>query len=605
MLNPEARTLLFDILRPPEGYILDAAVATTYTLDLLALLTAPVAFSLFEADDFATLLSRDSLALLDSLRRYADRLTVFCEAGQIAFPALQFPQLAYLEQAVVQCRKPRPGASFHPKVWVLRYTSAEGPVRYRFACLSRNLTFDRSWDTVLTLDGVLGDATNDRNSPLVRFLRALPSQATATVEPAVADRLDLLATELARVTFDVPEGFEDLRFHPLGIEGMRTFPVPADSQPLLVISPFVSTSGIRRLARGRSRVTLITRQETLDTVDCSAPEIAKYYVLASNTSPVEGDEDTTAVARGLHAKCYVTEAGAKARVYTGSANATEAGLGHNVEFLVELIGPRARFGIDAVLSSQPGNTRFVDVLQEVTLPPLAACDEVEEGLRSALEQARDLVAEASLRGMLTEHEPTYTLEVLSAAPLKWPAAVTARCWPVGLGRAWARAFTDSTSVTFEGLALENVSGFLAFEVRAALDQKECVETFVVNVPIAGLPTDRRERLLRTVLTDRRSVMHYLHMLLATDGRELASELAASETHRRSEAGRMVPVRETALLESLLRSLRESPARLDDVERLVRDLGSRSTTDGDLLPENFLELWAPLWQARKEMATWQS
>ncbi|MBI3264517.1 MAG: hypothetical protein HYZ58_15425 [Acidobacteria bacterium] len=57
MLEPHARTLLFDILRPPEDHRLDIAVATTYTLDLLALLTAPVAFSLFEVDDQAELLN--------------------------------------------------------------------------------------------------------------------------------------------------------------------------------------------------------------------------------------------------------------------------------------------------------------------------------------------------------------------------------------------------------------------------------------------------------------------------------------------------------------------------------------------------------------------
>ena len=45
MLEPEERSLLFDALRPPLGYQLDTAVGTTYSLDLLALATVPVAFT--------------------------------------------------------------------------------------------------------------------------------------------------------------------------------------------------------------------------------------------------------------------------------------------------------------------------------------------------------------------------------------------------------------------------------------------------------------------------------------------------------------------------------------------------------------------------------
>jgi hypothetical protein len=41
MLEPDGRTLLLDALRPPLGYQLDAAAGTTYSLDLVSLLTAP------------------------------------------------------------------------------------------------------------------------------------------------------------------------------------------------------------------------------------------------------------------------------------------------------------------------------------------------------------------------------------------------------------------------------------------------------------------------------------------------------------------------------------------------------------------------------------
>ena len=48
MLEPRDRLLLLEALRPPEGFRFDQGLGTTYTLDLLALLTAPLAFTWFE-----------------------------------------------------------------------------------------------------------------------------------------------------------------------------------------------------------------------------------------------------------------------------------------------------------------------------------------------------------------------------------------------------------------------------------------------------------------------------------------------------------------------------------------------------------------------------
>ncbi len=51
MLQPTDRRLLFDALAPPTGFKLDFAVGTTYTLDLFALLSAPVAFAFSDWQD--------------------------------------------------------------------------------------------------------------------------------------------------------------------------------------------------------------------------------------------------------------------------------------------------------------------------------------------------------------------------------------------------------------------------------------------------------------------------------------------------------------------------------------------------------------------------
>ena len=75
MLEPHARTLLVDALRPPEGFVLDCGIGTTYSLDLLALLTAPLAFTMFDTSGDGDRPKANTLEVLESLRRYADRLT--------------------------------------------------------------------------------------------------------------------------------------------------------------------------------------------------------------------------------------------------------------------------------------------------------------------------------------------------------------------------------------------------------------------------------------------------------------------------------------------------------------------------------------------------
>ena len=172
MLEPQERRQLLDCLRPPEGYSLDAAVGTTYTLDLLALLTAPVAFTFFDWEDESGRPTANPHALLAAIRRNADRMALFCQAGRIAIPIGHKLLYSYLEDSVFEAMPRDDRGAFHPKVWFLRYTAPDQPVRYRFLCLSRNLTFDRSWDTALVLEGTLQDRKRaySRNRPLSDFL---------------------------------------------------------------------------------------------------------------------------------------------------------------------------------------------------------------------------------------------------------------------------------------------------------------------------------------------------------------------------------------------------------------------------------------------------
>src|SRR5689334_1370386 len=129
MLEPNERTLLRAALEPPEDFTLDYALGTTFSLDLLALLTLPLAFTMFDRAREEASGTEESVELLASLRRYAERMAIFYQAGRIPFPSARYPQFASLEQSIVACRNPS-GGLFHPKVWILRYENKAKAVRY-------------------------------------------------------------------------------------------------------------------------------------------------------------------------------------------------------------------------------------------------------------------------------------------------------------------------------------------------------------------------------------------------------------------------------------------------------------------------------------------
>ena len=70
MLEPGKRLLYLEELRPPEGYQLDRAIATTFSLDLLSLLMAPLSMVLHESQSRDEFL-RNPMAALEAIRRSA------------------------------------------------------------------------------------------------------------------------------------------------------------------------------------------------------------------------------------------------------------------------------------------------------------------------------------------------------------------------------------------------------------------------------------------------------------------------------------------------------------------------------------------------------
>src|SRR5260370_18608992 len=83
------------------------------------------------------------------------------------------------------------------------------------------------------------------------------------------------------------------------------------------------------------------------------------------------------------------------RVFTGSFKATSPALEHNVEFMVELVGKKSRFGVDQFLRQVKGETNFADLLQPYDVsPPSVPADATARRPHDLLHSAQQALAAA-------------------------------------------------------------------------------------------------------------------------------------------------------------------------------------------------------------------
>jgi hypothetical protein len=603
MLEPGRRHLYLDALRPPAGYALDKAIGTTFSLDLPTLLTVPLSFALFDHAESREEMLKDPVALLEALRRYADRIRLFTQAGRVAAPAVSHPLYAYLESMVVEANAPDEAGVFHPKCWVLRFVRGD-EVRYRFLCLTRNLSADLSWDTVLALDGELTDRTRafSRNHPLGNFVAALPGLTSKAGE--LSSFVEPLADEVRRVNFRVPPGFEDeLMFHPLGLDGKSSRPLAARRDRMLIVAPFLSEDVLSDLAGSGS--VLVSRAESLDEID---PAVLRgfrevYYFDDSASEPeqpeIDGEDDgPEIVRRGLHAKLFVADDGWYANLWTGSANATNNAQYRNVELLVQLRGKKKDIGIDALIGTDEAPNAFRNLLRPYEIPKeRSSAHLTTKEMENALEAVRRDLSRAglALRIERASGKEGHDVTMTGTRPLGPLGGIKARCWLVSLGESHARDLDEllrDGQIRFPDVSMLGLSSFVAFEISLEKPPHVLRRRFALNLPVTGMPEERLGCVLTTIVQDRASLLRYLLLLLEENDAESEAGGAFTESLR---GVAWSTLRGPALLEALVRTAARSPERLRRVKELLDDLRA-SGSGGALLPEELDAIWPPIWAA---------
>lgn len=585
MLAPDDRITLRDQLRPPDGFELNFAVATSFTLDLDAVLVAPLAFAPSGLDAV-----HDPVALMEAARRTTNRLAVFSQVGHVRVPSKYSPLMEFLEPVLHEVQPIAPGYLFHPKIWVVRYIAADGATRIRLICGSRNLTNDTSWDAVVTLDGTpTGRRQRESNRPLRELVRHLPTITTRSLPSDLVGQIEQLAIDAGRTEWHQPDLIELVSFHALGIDldgAEKDWASALEGDRRLAISPFLDADTVNSLAT-ECDLTLVSRSEAMDALGAEPFEGVTTKVVTS-TAHLDVEPEQTESGRslmgGLHAKVYVIEWGKRTRLVLGSANATAAGFrDRNVEFGVALKGPRKLIGIDAFLGPQAPFASLLATHEVNATCPTDTDDELGRSLEAELRKLAKV--RFTVECIPDETTARHRLRLASDRPVELRRERSLQIELLTLPGRGARHTTGAIEIEFDGVATVDVTPFVALTISEGSGSRRCV----VRAELVNEPDDRLDRIVAQTISSPGAFRRYLALCL---GWEPARSVGAG-----GPIAGGVPAGDTVaarfgddLFEQLLRTAAQNPEQVralqGTVERLATTADGRAT-----FPPGFEQLWA--------------
>ena len=607
-LTPETRVLLTDALRPPAGYRVEVAVGTTYSLNLTALLLAPLSFALFDQGNSEEIGAVDPIRLLEAVRRYADHTTMFCQAGGIHVPSKYPSILTFLEDSVQEVIPPRIGRTFHPKIWAIRFIDQDGSQRHRVIILSRNMTFDRSWDTALALDEDV-NGTIDA-APAAQFVAKLGTLARPRLDDTRIADLESLQFTLGQISLAAPAPFTSGELVPMGMGDESVWPFPDQGKRILAISPFLTGSVIRKFSKVAKDRLIVSRAESLELVGAKMLDRWKVNVLQPLAElHLESDlEDAPTVTDrfresndGLHAKTFVIDLqGGQSTIVTGSANLTSAAWGGNVEFDAVLTGPTSLCGVNAILNGSKDVPGLLQILQEYSIQNEEVTEDAAIEAAYVLEQFHLQLATNELELHIAEVDAERVSATLSVTvPADAPGET--RVWLASLSsEGQSRTLGSELAWT---IAPANITPFIAFETTCGDGQHKVARRCVLKARLTGAIDGRRQDAVFSILRSKEDVLRYLVFLLGDPSYDaLFAQLAGLEAESFADSGRpLLTSEDVALFEPLVRATGRDEDALARVASLVQDL--RALPNGDeLVPDGFEELWDVVWQVHQEHRT---
>ncbi len=598
MLDPDSRSLYISAFRPSPGMVFDEAIATTFSMDPVLLLEAPLHLALMTD---ANTSEKDPLSILEAMRRYSKRITVYVQKGRIHVPVRPNPVFGLLEEMIVEANAPC-GGVFHPKVWAIRFSSPNRESSMiRLLVLTRNMTTNPSWDISLRLEGTVAeDKEKVVNEPLAHFFRTLPNLAPTGVDKARREQSIRFSEYVHKVEWELPDGFDELAFY---LPGTGKFDWhPPESDRMTIISPFCSDEVLRTLAeKTKSAVALISTPESMrglreDTVGRFSR--CCYLDEAAETEEGEDKEETEGVSsaglHGLHAKAYLFETDSgRTHLVTGSANATNNALRHsrNIEILVGLEGETDKVGGIDELLHEDGLGKYLVRFDSDGQGNTDDDPQIREA-EECIKKARLKLAEVrlSLKCNKASGGDSWTLTLAGNIP-PLDGIQTAVAWPITVTESSGVDVVKNNSeeINLGEFSTSSVTGLIAFKLKSRHHSGFSV-SFVMNLSIEGISSaERNSAILETVIRNQDGGFIKYLLLLLGDASIDGNAAPGFGTGFDKWLSRLSSGEESPLLEEMVRAYSRYPDKLHEISEVIRELSFRDN-ENEVVPEKFLKLW---------------
>ncbi|WP_231427716.1 phospholipase D family protein [Pedobacter sp. Leaf250] len=579
-----------DLLSPPEGYELTKAIGTSYSLDLYALLAIPVA--MFYAKSLEGNFTQNRYDVLDAIRMSNEKVTLFCQRGKIHAPDSYSSLLAFVEECIVEVLPPHFAASFHPKIWVLRFEKKKNVV-YRLAVLSRNLTFDRSWDISYFTEGKPQENETKNGKKLASYLTYLHDYA--------GKQKDIkFLRELTKVDFELPVNFLSTDLYPIvGFNNeSANYPNPltlAHYDELLIISPFLDAKTINLLKANNKKIVLFSRKDELDKIEEDVLKNDEVYYFNKDIRDGEfkiDSEDKLCFYQDLHAKIFIGKRGRLTDWFIGSANCSQPALDRNVEFLIKNSSKSSKVDFQSIKEQLTNKESQVFFPYQYVMQEL---DIEKENLEKELRKLNHEISKTHFKGVVSERENQLTFDLSIVVDLSKIQSNPKLKIKISLLHRTESGdeltLSEINTVLFQNIALTQLSKFVIVEI---LIEDKCENKLVVKVHFEDFPNERDNVIFNQLINSKHSFYQYLQFLLSPDEFEGLINMDQNEIHGNANSnlnnknGLDFPI-----YEYLMKAASRSPRKLKEINQIMNRM--------EKLNSEILADFKPIWEVFKEFA----
>ena len=486
--------------------------------------------------------------------------------------------------------------SFHPKFWLIRYVNENDAPLYRVVVLSRNLTFDRSWDVTFTMDGKVNGRKTLKTAPVIDFISYLTNSLSLDENgKAKLKKIRTIMRELPYVHFELnSREFYDFEFLPTGIKSTDGgFYSPADQafaplfqdsfHEILIMSPFLTNSVIKNFIDRNEYINhtdymLFTRAMSLGKLN--PDDCADFRIFTMKDAVIDGEttiseEIQQTQKQDIHAKVYMVRKNSDTYLYLGSLNASHNAFYGNIEFTI-MLKTKNRYLNMKKLSEELFNgteDNPSNPFQEVKLTDTITIDEENENqniLDSYIKEINRMKPTAKVICNVDNYD--ININFLKYENSEYVLTIS----PLLSNKT---EFIEE-NVSFKALLLTQLSEFYKITVSNGISAVERV----IIIPTEGLPDGREKAVVSSIVKDKECFYRYIAFLLG-DNYVLSALEAVNGTELVERKNTHKTIQMPALYEKMLQTAAMDPERFKEIDYLIKAISA-----DDVIPEGFEELY---------------